>query len=353
MTWDALVIGAGPAGSVTARELARQGCRVLLVDKSTFPRPKVCGCCLNGAAIRTLNQLGLGRVLEAAIPLGRVRIGAGFRCAELNLPRGLALSREALDARLVEEAVNAGVAFRPGVSVNHESELCSSAHIVIHACGLAGQGRPEAGSRLGAGVVLPAEVAPEFYCPQIIHMATGRGGYVGLVRLEDGRLDVAAAFDSGFVKSSGGLGPSAVALLHGVGWPMPAGLAEAHWRGTPALTRRPQRRAERGVFRVGDAAGYVEPFTGEGIAWAIMSAAALAPIAARAAKGWDDSLAREWEFVHRRLIAPRQRICRWIAWGLRSPAITGLAIRALQIFPRLSRPMVAGLNRGAPHGIRA
>ena len=67
MTWDALVIGAGPAGSVAARELARRGCRVLLVDKATFPRPKVCGCCVNGAAIRALERLGLGHVLDGAI----------------------------------------------------------------------------------------------------------------------------------------------------------------------------------------------------------------------------------------------------------------------------------------------
>ena len=51
MSPDVLVIGAGPAGSVTARELARRGRRVLLVDKAAFPRPKVCGCCLNAAAV--------------------------------------------------------------------------------------------------------------------------------------------------------------------------------------------------------------------------------------------------------------------------------------------------------------
>ena len=52
-------------------------------------------------------------------------------------------------------------------------------------------------------------------------MATGRGGYVGLVRVEDDRLDVAAAFDAAFVKSAGGLGPAAEAILGEVGWPVP------------------------------------------------------------------------------------------------------------------------------------
>ncbi len=112
MTWDAIVIGAGPAGSVTARELARRGCRVLMVDKAAFPRAKVCGCCLNGAAVGTLEHLGLGHVLEGAVPLDRVTVAAGSRTADLRLPRGVALSREVFDARLIDEAVKAGVEFR-------------------------------------------------------------------------------------------------------------------------------------------------------------------------------------------------------------------------------------------------
>ena len=58
--WDAVVIGAGPAGSMTARELARLGRKVLLVDKAAFPRGKVCGCCLSGSALTTLRSVGLG-----------------------------------------------------------------------------------------------------------------------------------------------------------------------------------------------------------------------------------------------------------------------------------------------------
>src|SRR5580658_10826881 len=83
--WDVIVIGAGPAGSVTALELARLGCRVLLVDKASFPRSKVCGCCLNGAAIGTLHDLGLGNVLADAVSLNRVSIAAGSRVADVKL----------------------------------------------------------------------------------------------------------------------------------------------------------------------------------------------------------------------------------------------------------------------------
>src|SRR5262249_26661731 len=53
-SWHALVVGAGPAGATAARELARRGLDVLLVDRAAFPRWKVCGCCLNGNALATL-----------------------------------------------------------------------------------------------------------------------------------------------------------------------------------------------------------------------------------------------------------------------------------------------------------
>ena len=386
MTWDAVVIGAGPAGAVASRELARRGASVLLVDKAAFPRPKVCGCCLNRAAVAALESLGLGHVLAGAVPLDRTVLAAGMRSAEVRLPGGVALSREAFDAALVREAVAAGVAFRPGVmakvavlgepgagatgffcrtvrSVLASGELLLTlshgdgsheplaARAAILATGLnSSDTRVSPTSRIGAGVVVPD--APAFFAPGTVYMATGRGGYVGLVRVEGGRLDVAAAFDAGFVKASGGLGPAAETILNTTGWPSIPDLAALPWKGTPALTRTPATLASHRVFAVGDAAGYVEPFTGEGMAWAITSAAALAPIAVRAVANWDDALAGEWQRTHARLVGRRQRVCRVVARVLRSPALTGLAVRALRIVPALSRPVVAVLNRPAllPHG---
>ena len=66
--YDAVVIGAGPAGGVAALGLARAGRRVLLVDKQRFPRPKVCGCCLNASALATLRRVGVGQRLDALRP---------------------------------------------------------------------------------------------------------------------------------------------------------------------------------------------------------------------------------------------------------------------------------------------
>ncbi len=355
-TWDAIVVGAGPAGSVTARELARSGCQVLLVDKANFPRTKVCGCCLNGVAVELLKRLGLGHVLAEAAHLNRIVISASHRTAYVNLPGGVALSREVFDARLVEESVKAGVVFQPGtlakigaelphgrgVDLNGETEF---ARVVIVATGLAnGDALPEAGSRIGAGVVLPAESSYGYFVPGTIYMATGRHGYVGLVRVEDDRLDVAAAFDAGLIKSCGGLGHAAVSILKEVGWPVPAGLLDLPWKGTPALTRRPEHVAAHRLFAVGDAAGYIEPFTGEGMAWALLSASLLAPLAARAINSWDDEFANEWESIHDRVLGPRQRRCRMVARLLRSSLLRHVAIHALSLFPNLSRPLVASFN---------
>jgi len=348
--WDALVIGAGPAGAVAARELARRGQRVLLADKADFPRTKVCGCCLNGAAVQTLERLGLDHVLAGAVPLNQVTIAAGSRNANVRLTRAVALSRDVLDARLIEAAVQAGVEFRPNTLVPaFRRDLMGTefeANVVIVASGLTGgEAVPVPGSRIGGGVVLAANGSESCFDRGTIYMATSRNGYVGLVRVEDDRLDIAAAFDPAFVKSAGGLGLASETILREVGWPVPEGMTVSPWKGTPALTRRPTRVAGHKFFVVGDAAGYVEPFTGEGMAWAVMSAAALAPIAAQE---WRPGLIREWETTHRRVVARRQRVCRVVSKVLRSPLLTNIAVRALEVLPALARPVVSRLNRPDP-----
>ncbi|HVK09715.1 MAG TPA: FAD-dependent monooxygenase, partial [Gemmataceae bacterium] len=320
--WDAAVVGAGPAGSVAARELARRGLAVLLIDRAAFPRPKVCGCCLNNSALGTLAAVGLGELAGrcGAVPLDRVRLASGGRSAEVRLPGGVALSRETLDVALVREAIADGASFLPNATarigadtqlhivpgpnsrMNEPGKLIPiRTRVVIAAVGLNGQlvtsegSRPTSveGSRIGAGVV--ADTAPSFYHPGEIYMAVGRGGYVGLVRVEDGRLDVAAAFDASFVRDCGGPGFAAAEILRGAGFSAVPGLETLPWRGTPALTRTPRRVAGERWFAVGDAAGYVEPFTGEGMAWAVASAVAVAPLAARP---WHAGLVREWEQTH-------------------------------------------------------
>ena len=106
---------AGPAGGLAARQLALAGATVLLVEKKTFPRPKVCGACLNGRGIEVLRSVGLGPRLDGlGVPIDSLRLGMSGRVADLGLPGGLAIPRSRLDAALAAAAEEAGVAFLQG-----------------------------------------------------------------------------------------------------------------------------------------------------------------------------------------------------------------------------------------------
>ncbi len=357
--WDVIVIGAGPAGSLAARANSLRGLKVLLVDRATFPRRKVCGCCLNRHALSVLESADLGALSArlGAVPLNRVQLGAGGRCATVRLPGGVALSREAFDVALIEEAVNAGATFQSGTRVQMDETADGAegvslsgglrARAVIVADGLNGRARAEAtvvtaGSRIGAGAILAD--APDSYESGTIHMATGRGGYVGLVRLEDGRLDVAAAFDGSFVQMHG-LPGAASMVLQSSGLPPLPGLSDADWKGTPPLTRGPVRVAGPRWFAIGDAAGYIEPFTGEGMAWAMASALAVAPLVERCVQHGPGGLAAEWVAVHRKCVGERQWTCRALAWSLKRPGLCRVAVRGLRLIPGLAHPVVRSLNR--------
>jgi 2-polyprenyl-6-methoxyphenol hydroxylase-like FAD-dependent oxidoreductase len=366
--WDALVVGAGPAGALVAHELARLGASVLLVDRSEFPRWKVCGGCLNARALAMLNRSGLASLTDQchAVPLARVHLAARRSEASLPLPGGVAVSREAFDATLVRSAIAAGAAFLPGTYATLDGgnedlrtvflrqgarELTAAARLLIAADGLAGRlllGERSIriislwSSRVGAGTI--ATDGPAFYKPGTIFMACGEGGYVGLVRLEDGRLDVAAAFDRSAVRHAGSPALAAAVVLEQVGWPALPLSQPLAWRGTPALNRRASRLAAYRLFVVGDSAGYIEPFTGEGMAWALESAVAVAPLALEAARQWSPRLAWKWSSLYRQAIGGR-RACRLAARLLRHPLMTQGMIGLLRHFPGLGDPVLRHLNR--------
>jgi len=293
---------------------------------------------------------------------------------------GRSLSRGVFDAALAAEAIRSGAHFLPGTPARlgrptetgltlflHQNgrDTPISARVVLGADGLAGRQLAaeadhrsvvEAGSRLGAGVICPEY--PEFFASGSIFMACGPGGYVGLVRLEDGRLNIAAAFDAGLVKHAGGLGRAAAVILRAGGFPPIAGLESLPWHGTPLLSRHVATPAAERVFLLGDAAGYVEPFTGEGMAWALTSGIAVAPLALRAAQVSDGpaagrtlrSLAGRWSLIHRQTVTRRQWVCRGVASLLRHPGLVRIVVAALSRFPVLVAPLIRYLNRPQAQG---
>lgn len=416
--WDVAVIGAGPAGGLAAMLAARAGLRVVLFDRESFPRYKVCGCCVNGAALMCLRAAGLGDLTRRmrAPDLTVYWLACGRRAAQVALPAGVAVSRAAFDAALADAAIQAGAEFRPNCRVEllpgSGSESCAStvgvngarslrvrtatgeetvtARVVLVAGGLAAlqsaaarthagvksivspgtwSSTPAAGeivtgfsgSYIGAGRIVPE--APEMYRRGCVYMSCGAAGYVGWVRLEDDRMNLAAALDPVRVKLAGGVAACVRAVLAGAlptAWPMPWGPGtdadKSGWRGTPALTCEATALAGDRFFVLGDAAGYVEPFTGEGIAWALESALRVQPFVAVACRSlavdsrWDPAWSAAWTTAQQSWRTPRQRLCRWVAKGLRHPAWVQAGVRILSWMPQLAHPVLEQLN-AAPAGL--
>ena len=179
-------------------------------------------------------------------------------------------------------------------------------------------------------------------------MAVGKNGYVGLVRVEDGSLNVAAAFDPELVRRLGTPGVAGAAIVAEAGFPLIVALESAHWQGTPRLTRRTEPLAEDRLFVLGDAAGYVEPITGEGIALGAACPAARTickPIGrSQSIERWHPRQGLAWSDTHRRLVLHRQLVCRASAIVLRKPWLTRLAFEVLTRAPGAAGLILQRLN---------
>ena len=115
--WDAAVVGAGPAGAICALLLARRGWRVVLLEKSAWPREKVCGGCVNASAVRMLHEIGVGDVLCGGTRLDQFSLHVGGKRLEIPLPEGIAIDRMTLDTRITAAAERAGATFLPRSAV--------------------------------------------------------------------------------------------------------------------------------------------------------------------------------------------------------------------------------------------
>jgi flavin-dependent dehydrogenase len=372
--WDAVVVGAGPAGAIAALGLARRGVSVLLLERAAFPRWKVCGACLSPGSRAALGAEGLGGLADSLGGKGlrRLLLHAGHRCASVALNGSVAVSRSALDGALVEAATSAGATFWAEARVTSialEGEerrvrlvragagVEVRARLVVDASGLGrgledGSSLPDEvanGSRVGLGSVLRGDRYPVE--DGDLHMAVAHSGYVGLVRVEDGSLNLAAALDPECLRAAS---PEDVVsgVLVGAGLPPLRERPLTGWRGTPLLTRARPGAGGCRLFRVGDAAGYVEPFTGEGICWALGAGRAAARLAAAAVERWSDELLEEWRTYRVRSLGRSQRLCRVLSSGLRRPWLVRASVAALSVAPGLAVPFVSRAAR-APAELRA
>lgn len=283
-TYDLIIVGAGPAGSTTARETAAAGASVLLLDRAEFPRDKPCGGGVNVRAARLL-PFDLTPVVERTVSGLSVSLDLkrDFR-RHSRAPLCYMTQRSRLDAFLVEQAITAGAVLRDGEAVR--SVEISGRDVVVRMRGGSYCGRAVVGADGANGIVA-----------RCTGLAGGRDlalaleGNIPCDRGVPPRWQETIAMDLGLIPGGyGWLFPKGEHLNLGVGgWrhfgPLLRGRLNAlaahfgfalsrleHLRGHHLPIRRPGAPlASRRVLLVGDAAGLIDPLSGEGIYAAIYS----------------------------------------------------------------------------------
>lgn len=358
---DVAIIGAGPAGSAAAIELARAGRRVLLVERKRFPREKVCGGCLSGRAVARLRDL-LGSTGELpGVPTAQVMFVIGSYQLVCG-PRSAArmVLRSEFDARLATAAATAGAEVCYGETGNLERSERGwdvlvgasrvQANTILLACGLSKMperlgigGRPQRRPMIAQQWLQPA--APGLPALGCVEMHWLRGGYVGLATPVAGQSVVALAADvipdlreNAWVRLQR-LNPRSAL------WPVlsPHAPREFGASGTAGFPWTPRRLGDQNVLLIGDAAGYEEPFSGEGMGQALWSAAC----ATRAILSGRDVLSHYAALMkhHHR---PVSRRVRWLGRLLRSAVLLSLAEGPVLVPRRTLASLVEWVHTRAP-----
>ncbi len=389
--YDIAIVGAGPAGSAAALAAARLGARVLLLDRAAFPRDKACGDGIAPQALRVAAGLGVTGLADGFAPVGALSLaGPGGAWVAGALPeQAYVIPREVFDARLVDAAVAAGaelrrhtvrelVARRDGVALGDGL----AARVVVGADGanstvrrLLGVPRNPAGA-LAVAVRAYAPVPAGAGSPPG-RTSTGPGAHPRRTSMS-GTADLAGGSGGQRIVLAGGSSPAyawsfpigdgrrnvgygeltatgqvsrarLLARMHELlGDTDPAGLSLARAHHLPLSTRRPAPGHGR-VLLAGDALSLINPFTGEGIFYALVSGelagrAAVTPGGARAGAAYARAL--------RQRLGRHLRHTAAVAWLTTRPWLVDAGIRAAARDRRVFDGLVAlGLGDGllTPH----
>jgi flavin-dependent dehydrogenase len=377
--FDVAIAGAGPAGASLALRLAREGCRVVLVDAGRFPREKLCGEFLSPEGVLALDRLGLAGGLDdlGGVPIHRVRLTTPRgRLLDADLTpsgsqTGFALSRGVLDHRLIAQARDAGV------TLMEESRISGPIVQDGRVVGLAAR-HPTIGPslQLRATVVIAADgrhsalvrqtgttrhrgwLRPRFFGlkrhgkaprtddpPGILTLNLVPGGYVGTCSIEGGLTNICGLLPESTVRRSRGdldrlardtfpCNPALARLWSAID---PVG----PWKAVAGVSVDVSRPRTPGILYVGDCQGTVDPLGGQGMTMALLGAEQLVPFVLHAVRrggavpGIQDEVQRAW---HQRFDR-RIQLCRLFHHVLINPGL----IDAATCFRRLGiRLLTAG-----------
>jgi len=375
---DVVVVGGGPAGSTTATLLHRAGWDVVLCDAARFPRHKICGEYVPPAALRTLALTGALDAIEALGPLRHVGMAVVAPGGTTVLGRyggdvrGMSLRRFDLDHALLEQARRQGVAVLEGARVTGMTRGAGSLFEVTVAEPGRDRARPGPARTLRARAIVGADGRNSLVARRLglgrrrsrhrkwavmghftgVEAETGHGemiitpyGYCGINPLPHGLANVCVVVDRAAIRAEAPGGERLAGFFQDridahpltrrrMARAVPAGPLRA----TGPMACETARSATDGALLVGDAAGFYDPFTGEGIGMALRGAEMAAGVLSEALRR-DDLTARAlepYETGRRAAFRTRLRLDRLLQALLRHPRLTDGVARRLRRDPDLA-----------------
>jgi flavin-dependent dehydrogenase len=343
-----LIVGAGPAGSFLAYLLARSGQQVMVLDRARFPRAKVCGDSLNPRCAELWRRQGLwdsfSRLPHAPIVGVSLENEHGPLFVQDQPGREhRAVERRLLDAWLVQQARQAGAEVWEETTlqqIGDHGEVVTSAGEVRADRIVGADGRNSQIARL-AGLIVETERCPrvgwQTHVPaswvpdQRVHLRIFSEGYYGLVRINETQADLCLVLDAGTEVTADTI----------VQRYLPGG-ETLQWKKLSPIERKPVPPGRGALWLVGDAARVVEPFTGEGIYFAL----ATAELAAQAILTKTEAQALPfYNEGHRQLYHRYGAVNRTMQWLLRRPIRAQRALSWARRVPGLV-PAVVRLVQG-------